>query len=108
MNTLQHRLLSLLGVLALATAIATVALVRHNQSQRLQLAQQQQYLQQSVQLENLYREIVRALAELSARSGDAPLRALLQQHGIEYTVNPTSVAPAQPTAAAAPTQPARR
>jgi hypothetical protein len=103
MNALQHHGLSMLGALALAAAVATVALARYNQSQRLQLAQQQQYLQQSVPLEGLYREIVRALAELSARSGDAPLRALLQQHGIQYTVNP----PAAP-AAAAPAQPVRR
>ncbi|HNT37984.1 MAG TPA: hypothetical protein PKO45_02575 [Rubrivivax sp.] len=106
MNALQHHGLSLLGALALAAAVGTVALARHNQSQRLQLAQQQQYLQQSVQLEGLYRDIVRALAELAARSGDAPLRTLLQQHGIQYTVNPPA-APATP-AAAAPTKPAQR
>jgi hypothetical protein len=107
MNAWQHHGLSLLGALALAAAVGSVALSRHNQSQRLQIAQQQQYLQQSMQLEGLYREIVRALAELSARSGDAPLRALLQQHGIQYTANPAG-ASAAPATSAAPAQPVRR
>ena len=107
MNALQHHGLTLLAALALAAAVGGGAMSSHNRAQRLQLAQQQQYLQQSAQLEGLYREIVRALAELSARSGDAPLRALLQQHGIQYTVNPAAAAPASATPAA-PAQPVRR
>ena len=60
----------------------------------------QQYVQQSMQLESLYREIVRALAELGARNSDQDVRALLQQqHGISYTVNAPAV-PAAPAAAA--------
>lgn len=103
MSTLQHRLSIVLAALALALACANVVLAQLNQGQRTQLAQQQQYLQQSAQLEGLYREMVRALAELSARSGDASLRALLQRHGIQYTVNPTAA-----PAAAASASPVRR
>lgn len=97
MNPLQHRLLSALGALALAAAVAGIGLAQYNASLRRQMGEQQQYLQQSVQLEGLYREMVRALAELSARSGDEPLRALLQRHGIQYSIN----APASPPAATA-------
>jgi len=96
MNTLQHRLLSTLGGLALAAAVAVIGLAQYNAGLRRQIGDQQQYIQQSVQLEGLYREMVRALAELSARSGDEPLRALLQRHGIQYSVN----APATPAAPA--------
>jgi hypothetical protein len=98
MNPLQHRLLSMLGGLALAAAVAGIGLAQYNGGLRRQIGDQQQYLQQSVQLEGLYREMVRALAELSARSGDEPLR-----HGIQYSVN--APAPATP---AAPTQGARK
>jgi D-alanine-D-alanine ligase-like ATP-grasp enzyme len=57
-------------------------------------------VQQSLQLEGLYREIVRALAELGARNNDEQVRGLLQQHGISYTVNPpAAAAPAAPAAA---------
>jgi len=51
-----------------------------------------------VQLEGLYREIIRALAELGARNNDQDVRALLQRHGISYTVN--APAAAEPAAAA--------
>ena len=97
MNTLQHRLLSTLGGLALAAAVAVIGLAQYNAGLRRQIGDQQQYLQQSVQLEGLYREMVRALAELSARSGDEPLRALLQRHGIQYSVNAPAATPAAPT-----------
>lgn len=52
-------------------------------------------------METLYREIVRALAELAARNNDADVRAMLGRHGITYTVN----APAQ-SGGAAGTSPA--
>lgn len=83
---------SLLALLALAAAVAIVGLGQHNAAARRELAAQQQYVQQSVQLEGLYREMVRALAELSARHGDEALRALLQRHGIN--INPSAPAPA--------------
>ena len=83
---------NLLALLALAAAVAIVGLGQHNAAARRELAAQQQYVQQSAQLEGLYREMVRALAELSARNNDEALRALLQRHGISF--NPQAPAPA--------------
>ena len=96
MNKTQHAVLTLLGLLALAAAGTSIGLTQHNAGLRRAMAEQQQYVQQSVQLEGLYREMVRALAELSARSNDESLRGLLQRHGISYNVNPSSAAPSQP------------
>jgi hypothetical protein len=104
MKPLQHLLLSTLGGLALALAVVGVGVAEYNTGLRRQLGDQQQYIQQSVQLESLYREMVRALAELSARSSDEPLRALLQRHGISYSVD----APAAPAKPVAPPQGARK
>lgn len=101
MNTLQHTILTGLGALAVGAAATSIGLTEHNNGLRRSMAGQQQYVQQSVQLEGLYREMVRALAELSARSGDESLRSLLQRHGITYNLS----APAAPTA---PAQPARK
>lgn len=99
MNRLQHALLTLLATLALAASAAAIGLSLHNAGLRRDIGQQQLYVQQSVQLENLYRELARALAELSARHPDDALRALLQRHGISFT----------PGTAAAPTpQPGRK
>jgi hypothetical protein len=95
MNTLQHSILTGLGVLALGATVTGIGLTEHNNGLRRGIAEQQQYVQQSVQLEGLYREMVRALAELSARSGDESLRSLLQRHGITYNLN-APAAPAQP------------
>lgn len=82
----------------LALAIASAWLARANVAMQSQVQSRQQYLQQSVQLEGLYREIVRALAELAARSDDAEVKAMLGKHGISYTVNPSpTVTPPAPT-----------
>lgn len=101
MKTAPWITLTVLGALALALSAASIALASGNRSLQAQLAQRQQYVQQSLQLEGLYREIVRALAELATRNSDAELKALLGQHGI-------SVNTAAPAAPAAPADGARK
>jgi len=102
MGRVQFWLATVLGVLCLALAGANITLVTMNRSQQADIGLRQQYVQQSVQLEGLYREIVRALAELGARNNDDAVRNLLARHGISYTVNPApaSAAPAAANAAA--------
>ncbi len=99
MNKLQFWAATALGALCLTLALATVTMASMNRGLQGDINVRQQYVQQSVQLEGLYKEIVRALAELGARHNDQDVRALLQQHGISYTVNPPA-APAAPAAAA--------
>jgi len=91
----QHAVLTVLGALCLLLALGNTTLGAMNRSLQGDIGVRQQYVQQSLQLEGLYREIVRGLAELGARNNDQDVRALLQRHGISYTVNP----PAAPTAA---------
>ena len=64
---------------------------------RGEVSQRQQFVQQSVQLEGHYKEIVRSLAELGARNNDGDVKALLQKHGIAYNFTPPAA-----TAAVAP------
>ncbi len=101
MSRAMQGLSTLLALAALAAAVAIVGLGQHNAAARRELAAQQQYVQQSVQLDGLYREMVRALAELSARNGDDALRTLLQRHGISYNLQ----APATPAAPAPKAKP---
>ena len=103
MNKPQFWSATALGALCLVLAVANVTLASMNRDLQGDIGVRQQYVQQSVQLEGLYREIVRALAELGARNSDQDVRALLQQHGISYTVN----APAAVAAAASAAKPAK-
>ncbi len=94
MSKTQFWIANVVGVACLVMLGAQLTLVSLNRGLRGDIELRQQYVQQSVQLEGLYREIVRALAELGARNSDEQVRSLLQQHGITYTVNPPAAAPA--------------
>lgn len=95
MSKTQFWIANVVGAACLMLLAAQLSLVALNRGLRADIETRQQYVQQSLQLEGLYREIVRALAELGARNNDEQVRGLLQQHGISYTVNP-------PAAVAAP------
>ena len=95
MNRWQFWTSTGLAALCLLAAGWTLSLSAMNRSLQADIGQRQQYVQQSVQLETLYREIIRALAELGARNNDQDVRAMLQRHGITYSVN-------APAASAAP------
>lgn len=94
MTRTQFWLTTSLGIASLLLVSINMLLVRDNQATRNDIALRQQYVQQSVQLESLYREIVRSLAELAARNKDADVTALLQRHGITYNVGPAGAAAA--------------
>ncbi len=76
-----------LGVVAIVLAITNAALFNGNRASQADINGRAQFIQQSVQLEGLYNEMVRALAELSARNNDDQLKALLQSVGITFSVN---------------------
>lgn len=98
MNKLQFWALTAVATACLLLSGAVVALSAGNRGLQGDINQRQQFVQQSVQLEGLYREIIRALAELGARNNDQAVRGLLQQHGITYSVNPPAAAAAAPGA----------
>jgi len=92
-----------LTVLAVLTALLIAAnMVRFSGNQRLQAAVnvRGQFIQQTVPLEALSREIALALAQLGVREQDEQITALLSSLGITVTVT----AP-EPTAGTAPREP---
>ena len=107
MNRLQWWAASLLAGLALLLMASSLTLGAMNRSLQAEVAVRQQFVQQSLQLEALYREIIRALAELGARNNDQNLRDMLQRHGITYNLNAPAAA-AGPGAAAPPASAARK
>ncbi len=82
-------------IIALMVAIIagyTMMLFGQNRLTQTELERRNQYVQQSMQRGVLYRELAKALADLSVRNQDRALNDLLASHGI--TVNPSGV-PAQ-------------
>ncbi len=81
-----------------AFVVAVVAgydmmLFSQNRSAQAELARRAQYVQQSLQLEGLYREMVKALADLSVRSQDKALSDLLASQGITVNAPVPATAP---------------
>lgn len=91
MSRVQFALLTALSLLFAALVAGVLVLASMNRGLQVEVAGRQHFVQQSVQLEGLYREIARALAELGARNNDSQVRDMLGRHGITYTAN----APAQ-------------
>ena len=107
MSKLQYYTVTLIAAACFAAMLASTILGYNNAKSRADVNQRQQFVQQSVQLEGLYKEIVRALAELGARNNDGDVKAMLQKNGITYTPNvaastPASGTPAKPMASGGP------
>lgn len=97
-------LASLLLVLVLVDAMLFIG----NRQVQREVAQRNQVIQQSLQLEPIYQSLVRALAESAVARHDDALRALLAAEGIQVSGTPApATAPAtQPATPAAPAAPA--
>jgi type VI protein secretion system component VasK len=96
-----------LGVIALCLALGNAVLFSINRDAQAEVNNRQQYLQQTVGLEGLYRDIVKALAELAVKNNDAQLLQMLAAQGINVSVNPPAPAAAG-TLPAAPAAGAKR
>ena len=99
LKRLEYLALLVLAVLIVVLVATNINLILRNRSVQAEIQRDAQFIQQTAQLEVLYREIVKALADLSVKNQDAELRGLLTTHGITVTVNP-------PAGAAAPAAPA--
>lgn len=90
----QFWCLTVVAAIAAVLAVANIVLYTQNRDGQADMAGRAQYVQQSVQLESLYREIIKALADLSVTKQDKALTELLARQGITVTV--TAPAPAGP------------
>jgi hypothetical protein len=83
----QFMLLTALAAISMVLAIANIVLFTGNREAQNEFSTRAQYIQQSQQIEPLYQGIVRNLAEVSAKTGDAQISQLLTAQGITFTVN---------------------
>ena len=98
LNKWQYNLLTALGALTLVLAITNAVLFTTNRTAQAELAQRQQFVQQTGPLEGLYRDIVKALAEMAVKGNDKQVLDMLAAQGLSVTVN----TPDAPAATAAP------
>jgi hypothetical protein len=93
----QFQILTGLAAIGLLLVIANMILFSQNRVAQAEVAQRAQFIQQSAQLEPLFREMVKALGELTVRNSDTQIRDMLAKQGI--TVN---IPAPQPPPAPAP------
>jgi hypothetical protein len=77
-----------LAVLVLIFVLVNVVLTIGNQSLRVQLAERQQFITQSMQMEGLYREIIQTVASVAVKTKDEQLMSLLASVGIDVGGDP--------------------
>jgi hypothetical protein len=91
-------ILTLLAVVVAALVGVNMVLFGKNRQAQLEVNQRALFIQQTVPLETLSREIAVALAQLGVRSHDEQIRALLSSLGITVTVNAPAAPAGQPAA----------
>jgi len=90
LNRWQYWLLTALAAFTMLIALLNAKLFVDNRSLQAEVADRQQFIQQSAQLQGLYSDIARALADLSARNNDQQLRRVLEARGITFAVTPSA------------------
>jgi type VI protein secretion system component VasK len=86
-----------LAALAIAALVGVnISLFNTNRAAQTEVTSRAQYIQQTAQLEPLYREMVKALADLSVRNNDRELRDMLAKQGITVSAPAAAAAPPAP------------
>lgn len=85
----------LLGCLVLLLVLIDVLLVLGNQSVQTEVGDRQQHIAQAIQIENISRQVVGALASLALKSNDEQLKKLLAASGVN--LDAPGGAPAAPS-----------
>lgn len=92
----QQFILAIVSIVVAILAVVNVVLFETTRTVQLEVTSRAQFLQQTAQIEPLYRELVQGIATMAARNNDEALRGVLSQHGITFTV------PSGPGSAPAP------
>lgn len=88
LTRVQFWLLTVMAAGALLLVAANMYRFADNRKTQFEVAQRGQYIQQTVALEALNREIVTALAQLAVRGPDEQIRAMLSTLGLSVTESP--------------------
>ncbi|HEX6801934.1 MAG TPA: hypothetical protein VF130_05590 [Candidatus Binatia bacterium] len=89
---ISQRGLNVIGFLTLILVFVNMFLLVGNQSLQRIVAERQQLIMRSIQMQGPAREVITALANLAVRTEDEQLKQLLANHGITVSVNSTPAA----------------
>ena len=78
-------MLTIIAVLVAVFSVANMMLFQINRNAQIEVNGRQQFIQQSLQLQGLYNEMIKALADLAIRNQDADLGDLLGAQGISIS-----------------------
>jgi predicted Holliday junction resolvase-like endonuclease len=81
---------TILAVLSLVLVVVNIMLALGNQSLQAEVNERQQFIAQSIQLEQLNRQVVAVLANMAMKSNDEQLKNLLASSGVGIGPNPES------------------
>jgi len=87
LKRIEFIILTVAAAIFLVVVVANVMLSRTSRAMQIQFSEQQQFVATTTQLEVLNRELIRALAELAARTNDDQIRSLLSANGITFTID---------------------
>src|SRR5499426_3595678 len=90
-NTPWLRLLDVLAILSLPLVGVNIYLVHINQALQREVTDRQQFIAQSVQIQQLTRDLANALANLAVKNNDEQIRQVLTSRGITFSTAPPSV-----------------
>ena len=81
---------TILAVLALVLVVINIMLNLGNQSVQAEVSERQQFIAQSIQLEQLNRQVVAALANMAMKGNDQQLKDLLVSSGVSLSPEPAA------------------
>jgi len=86
-------LLTAWSALILLLVVGNIIIALGNQSIQAEVAERQQEISQTIQLETLNRQLIAVLANMALKTNDAELKKILAESGINLDAVPESAAP---------------
>ena len=97
LKPVQKWIMSAIACLTFLLVFINIILFLGNRGIQTEINNRQQFINQSIQLDRLNRELIASLANLGARTNDEQIKSLLAAHGITYSVNPPAASSGQAT-----------
>jgi len=89
------RLLDVLAILSLPLVGVNIYLVHINQALQREVSDRQQFIAQSVQIQQVTRDLASLLANLAVKNNDEQIRQMLTSRGITFSTAPPPEQPSE-------------